>query len=77
MGFHCAPARRPEVTPRNAIIRPHPSIELGNDQSVSSSPKCRVPNAVEKTGEAGHAEPSTREGDRTRYRERHPPEGRT
>ena len=50
-------------------MRPQPSIECGNDQSVSSRPKA-VPDAVDETGQARHDESATRERDRSRHRER-------
>src|SRR5207247_6389403 len=44
--FHCARASRHEVMPRKAIMRPHPSIECGKDQRVSSRPNavCQIPS---------------------------------
>src|SRR2546425_6956080 len=70
IGFHRASASRHDVMPRNAIIRPQPSIEWGNDQSVSSRSNavCQMPS--KKPSESSHDEAATGERDRPGHRER-------
>jgi hypothetical protein len=48
IGRHFHSATRHEVMPRNAMKSPHPSIECGNDQFVSSRPKdkCQIASNI-------------------------------